>query len=159
MSHPETKQPSRRPRTLAAGTLGLATAGAGLMLALSGTAAAKPAGAIQTQKHDSVLIRIDSGKSYINADRKLSARYHEEFTLYMARGAAKRKGPVTCKPEGKPRPTGPTVRLIVGKDGTEIVGRGAGNTGASGPYHIAKCDLYKVSKSGNTGNTGNTGSD
>jgi hypothetical protein len=156
-SDPTQSRPRRRPGMVAGGTLGLVAVGAGAVLALSGTASAQSRHALQAH-HGTVVVRVDGGRSYITQNGRLIARYHEGFTIFMAHGPAKVKGPVTCRPEGRPRPTGPKVKVLVGRNGTEMYHGGAGNTGTAGAYHLARCEFYKVSKSGHAGNTGNTGS-
>jgi hypothetical protein len=156
MSHSDQNPPrTARPRGIAVTTLGLAGVGAGVLLAMSGTASAKQDYTIKQETHHTVLVKIDSGKSYIDANHRLERSDREGFTIFMAHGKARHPGPVTCKPvPGRPAPSGPTVKVLVGRDGTEVITSSAGNTGARGSYHVAKCFVYKVSKSGNTGNTG-----
>ena len=152
----------RRPRVLAGSTLGLASVGAGLVLALSGSAA-PPAFAITTNGDGSVLVNINRLQSLPAANHKLTAMgIHEQVTIYMATGPAAVSGAVTCTPgpgAGQPRPP---VKVLVGTDGTEVIGSGqsGGNTG-EGTFHLARCtvapDTDTGPGTGNTGNTGNTG--
>ncbi len=93
-------------------------------------------------------------------NRKLTALgTHEQITIYMASGAATVSGPVTCTPgPGAGAPTTP-VKVLVGANGTEVIGSGqsAGNT-AEGSFHLARCTVAPDSDTGpGTGNTGNTG--
>jgi hypothetical protein len=151
-----------RPRVLAGSTLGLAGVGAALVLALSGSAA-PPAFAVTTNGDGSVLVNINRLQSLPAANHKLIAMgIHEQVTIYMATGAAAVSGPVTCTPgpgAGLPRPP---VKVLVGKDGTEVIGarQSAGNTG-EGTFHLDHCTVAPDSDTGpgtgNTGNTGNTG--
>jgi hypothetical protein len=66
----------------------------------------------------------------------------------MGSGPAAVSGPVTCTPEpGIPKQ--PTVKVLVGTDGTEVIN--PGNTGV-GTWHLKSCNL--ASDTGGTGNTG-----
>ena len=151
----------RRPRILAGSTLGLAGVGAGLVLALSGSAA-PPAFAITKEGDGSVLVKL----SYLHNENlpQINSRLtamgtHEQVTIYMAPGAASVDGPVTCAPgPGAGRPN-PPVKILVGTDGTEVIGTGqsAGNT-AAGSFHLDRCTVAPDRDTGpGTGNTGNTG--
>jgi hypothetical protein len=145
-----------RQRVLAGSTLGVAGVGAVLVLALSGSAA-PPAFAITTNGDGSVLVNINRLESLPAANHKLTAMgIHEQVTIYMATGAAATSGPVTCTPgrgAGLPRPP---VKVLVGTDGTEVIGSGetAGNTG-EGTYHLDHCTVAPDADTGaGTGNTG-----
>ena len=148
-----------RPRVLAGSTLGLAGVGAALVLALSGSAA-PPAFAIARSGDGSVLVNINRLQSLPAANHKLTAMgIHEQITVYMATGAAPVSGSVTCTPApGASSPSGPPVKVLVGTDGTEVIGSGqsAGNTG-EGTFHLDHCVVTGDTGSGNTGNAGNTG--
>jgi hypothetical protein len=148
----------RRPRVLAGSTLGLAGVGTALALALG--AASTPAWAVTRSSDGSVLVQINQTKSLPDANRKLTAMgIHEQITIYMAAGTAAVSGPVACTPApGVSNLPGPPVKVLVGKDGTEVIAPGtrAGNTGV-GTWHVAVCNLTGDTGSGNTGNTGNTG--
>ena len=48
---------------------------------------------------------------------------------------------------------GPTVKVLVGTDGTEVITPGTGNTGV-GTWHLASCHLTGDTGTGNAGNTG-----
>ena len=144
-----------RPRVLAGSTLGLACVGAALVLALSGSAA-PPAFAITKEGDGSVLVNINQDTALPAANHKLTAMgIHEQVTIYMATGAAAVSGPVTCTPAPSGSLSGPPLKVLVGKDGTEVIAPGAtaGNTGA-GTWHLAACHLTGDTGSGNTGNTG-----
>ena len=133
-----------RPRLLAGGTLGLAGVSTALVLALGGSAAA-PAFAITKEGDGSVLVKLTA----MGID--------EQVTIYMAIGPAAVSGPVTCTPApGASSPSGPPVKILVGTDGTEVIGPGesAGNTG-EGTFHLDHCVVAGDTGSGNTGNTGN----
>ena len=148
----------RRPRVLAGSTLGLAGVGAGLVLAL-GAATSTPAYAVTTDADGSVLVTINENSALPQANAKLTAMgIHEQVTIYMATGPAAVSGPVTCTPAPGANVSGPPLKVLVGKDGTEVIGSGqsAGNTG-EGTYHLDRCVVTDDSGSGNTGNTGNTG--
>jgi hypothetical protein len=148
-----------RPRVLAGSTLALAGVGAALLLALGGSAA-PPAFAITTNGDGSVLVNINRLESLPAANHKLTAMgTHEQITIYMAPGAGAVSGAVTCTAgpgAGLPKPP---VKVLVGTDGTEVIGSGqsAGNTG-EGTYHLARCTVAPDNDTGRgTGNTGNTG--
>ena len=100
-----------------------------------------------------MLVKINQLKSLPDANRKLTAMgIDEQVTIYMAPGAAAVSGPVTCTPApGVPDLPGPPVKVLVGTNGTEVIG--SGNTGA-GTWHLAACHLTGDTGSGNTGNTG-----
>jgi hypothetical protein len=48
--------------------------------------------------------------------------------------------------------SGPPVKVLVGKDGTEVIapGQSAGNT-AEGSFHMVSCSVAAGTGSGNTG--------
>jgi hypothetical protein len=147
-----------RPRVLAGSTLGLAGIGTALVLALSGSAA-PPAFAITTNGDGSVLVNINRLQSLPAANHKLTAMgIHEQVTIYMAAGAAAVSGAVTCTPAPGANLSGPQLKVLVGKNGTEVIGSGqtAGNTGM-GTYHLDHCVVTGDTGSGNTGSSGNTG--
>jgi hypothetical protein len=163
LAHADRPEPGRssrpRPRVLAGSTLGLAGVGAALVLALSGSAA-PPAFAITTNGDGSVLVNINQDTALPAANHKLTAMgIHEQVTIYMATGAAPVSGPVTCTPgpgAGLPRPP---LKVLVGTNGTEVIGSGqsAGNTGV-GTFHLDHCTVAPDADTGpGTGNTGNTG--
>ena len=147
-----------RPRVLAGSTLGLAGIGAVLVLALGGSAAA-PAFAVTKQDDGSVLVNLNynTDQNLPQVQRKLADMgIHEQLTIHMARGAATISGPVICTPA--PGVSGPTVKVLVGSDGTEVIapGHSAGNT-AEGSFHLDHCVVSSDTGSGNTGSSGNTG--
>jgi hypothetical protein len=147
-----------RPRLLAGSTLGLAGVGAALVLALGGSAA-PPAFAITRSGDGSVLVKLNytSDQNLPQVNRKLAKMgTHEQITIYMAPGAATVSGPVTCSPA--PGASGPSVKVLVGTNGTEIIGEGqsAGNT-AEGSFHLDHCTTTGDTGSANTGNTGTAG--
>jgi hypothetical protein len=142
----------RRPRVLAGSTLGLAGVGAALVLGLGGSTAA-PAFAVTKQDDGSVLVNLnyntDQNLPQVNA--KLAAMgINEQITIRMATGAATVSGPVTCTPASGV--SGPPVKVLVGKDGTEVIapGQSAGNT-AEGSFHMLSCTVSGDTGSGNTG--------
>jgi hypothetical protein len=156
LAHADRPEPGRapllrRPRVLAGSTLGLAGVGTALALALG--AASTPAWAVTRSSDGSVLVQINQTKSLPDANRKLTAMgIHEQITIYMAAGPAAVSGPVTCTPEpGIPKQ--PTVKVLVGTNGTEVINPGTtpGNTGV-GTWHLKSCNL--ASDTGGTGNTG-----
>jgi hypothetical protein len=141
----------RRPRVLAGGTLALAGAGTALALVL-GAVCSTPAWAVTTGSDGSVQVTINQLSALPQANAKLAAMgTHEQVTLSMASGAAAVSGPVTCTPAAGVR--GPAVKVLVGKNGTEVISAANGNTGA-GTWHLASCTLTGDSGSGNSGNTG-----
>jgi hypothetical protein len=148
-----------RPRLFAGGTLGLAGVGAALLLALGGSAAA-PAFAITRSGDGSVLVTINQDTALPQANAKLTAMgIHEQVTIYMASGAAAARGAVACTPGPGAGLPGPPVKVLVGTDGTEVIGAGqsAGNTGV-GTFHLDHCTVAPNSDTGpGTGNTGNPG--
>jgi hypothetical protein len=125
------------------------------MLAL-GAASSTPAWAVTTNADGSVLVTINQNSALPQANAKLTAMgIHEQVTIDVAPGAAAVSGPVTCTPApGVSHLPGPPLKVLVGKDGTEVID--SGNTGA-GTWHLAACHLTGDTGSGNTGNTGNTG--
>jgi hypothetical protein len=148
----------RRPRIVAGSTLGLAGVGAALLLVLGGSAAT-PAFAITKQGDGSVLVKLNYLKdlNLPQVDQRLKELgTHEEITIYMAPGAAAVSGPVTCTPAtGAASPSGPPVKVLVGSNGTEVIGQGqsAGNT-AEGSFHLDRCVVTSDAASSNAGNTG-----
>ena len=107
-----------------------------------------------------MLVNINQLQSLPAANHKLTAMgIHEQVTIYMASGAAAVSGPVACTPgpgAGLPRPP---VKVLVGTDGTDVMGAGqsGGNTG-EGTFHLDHCTVAPNSDTGpGTGNTGNTG--
>lgn len=165
LAHAQRPAPGRasrsRPRVLAGSTLGLAGVGAALLLALGGSAA-PPAFAITKQGDGSVLVKLNyrQNQNLPQVNRRLTALgTHEQITIYMATGAATVSGAVTCTPgPGAGPPTTP-VKVLVGTNGTEVIGSGqsGGNT-AEGTFHLARCTVAPDSDTGpGTGNTGNTG--
>ena len=161
LAHADRPAPSRarrpRPRVLAGSSLAVAGVGAALLLALSGSAA-PPAFAITTNGDGSVLMKINQLQSLPDANHKLTQMgIHEQIALAMAPGAASVSGPVNCAPApGVSDLPGPPVKVLVGTDGTEVIG--SGNTGA-GTWHLASCGVYRgnASLSKLRGYTGNTG--
>jgi hypothetical protein len=151
---------ARRPRVIAGSTLALAAAGTALGLGLTSTSGCTAAGGIRKVVTDaytitdmsngSVLVTINQTQSLPQANQKLTAMgIHEQITIYMASGPAPVSGPVACTPA--PGVSGPPVKVLVGTNGTQVIG--SGNTGA-GTWHLGACSLTGDSGSGNTGNTG-----
>jgi hypothetical protein len=144
-----------RPRVLAGGTLGLAGAAAALTLALSATATA-PAFAVTRNGDGSVTVQINEETALPQANAKLTAMgIHEQVTIYMGTGPATVSGPVSCTPAPGANLPGPPLKVLVGKDGTEVIspGQSAGNTGV-GTWHLARCSVSGGAGSGSTGNSG-----
>ena len=144
----------RRPRVLAGSTLGLAGAGTALMLAL-GPASSTPAFAVTTNGDGSVLVTINQNSALPQANAKLIAMgIHEQVTLYIATGPAAAGGPVSCTPAPGANVSGPPLKVLVGKDGTEVIAPGAtGENTGEGTWHLAACYVHNTG----TGNAGNTG--
>ncbi|MGI8715925.1 MAG: hypothetical protein ACR2NR_22640 [Solirubrobacteraceae bacterium] len=152
---PEPGQPRRRPRVLAVSTLGLAGVGAALVLALSGSAT-PPAYAVTTNGDGSVTVQIDRTSSIVAANNKLAAMgIHEQFGIDMASGPAPVSGAVKCQPKPGESVSGPTVKVLVGKDGTEVIHPATGGNTGVGTFHLAAC--YVSNGTGYTGGTGNSG--
>jgi len=147
-----------RSRLFAGGTLGLAGVGVALLLAVGGSTAA-PAFAVTRDSDGSVLVQLNynADQNLPQVNRKLTAMgTNEQVTIEMATGAAAVSGPVTCTPAAGA--TGPTVKVLVGKDGTEVIapGQSAGNT-AEGSFHLNRCVVTNDAGSSNSGGAGNTG--
>jgi hypothetical protein len=143
----------RRPRIIAGSTLALAGVGTALGLVLTATSAA-PAFAVTQSSDGSVLVTMSQTKSIVDANAQLTKMgIHEGFFVLIASGPATVKGPVTCTPG--PGVSGPTVRVLLGKNGTEVIKPGAtgGNTG-EGTWHIRACHTTDGTGTGSTGNTG-----
>jgi len=152
---PRARRTRARPRILAGGTLGLVGVGAALVLALGGTAATTPAFAITKSNDGSVLVHLNytTDQNLPQVDQKLASMgIHENVGIRMAPGAATISGPVTCTPS--PGVSGPTVKVLVGANGTEVIaaGQSAGNT-AEGSFHLVSCVTSSNTGSGNTGNS------
>src|ERR1700678_2731593 len=120
---------ARRPRILAGSTLALAGAGTALGLVLS-AAGSTPAFAVTRSSDGSILVQINKTNELPAAEAKLAAMgYHEGIVIYMGPGKATVPGPVTCTPA--PGLGGPTVKVLVGTDGTQVIAPGTtgDNTG------------------------------
>ena len=147
----------RRPRVVAGSTLGLAGVGVAVVLTL-GAASSPPAYAVTTNSDGSVTVQINEETDLPQANAKLlSMGTGEQVTIYMARGAATVSGAVACTPQSGE--TGPPVKVLVGKDGTEVIapGQSADNTG-EGTFHLDRCTVASADDTGpGTGNSGNTG--
>jgi hypothetical protein len=151
---------AHRPGLIAGSTLALAAAGTALGLGLTSTSGSTAAGGIRKVVTDaytitdmsngSVLVTINQTEALPQANQKLTAMgIHEQITIHMASGPAPVSGPVACTPA--PGVPGPPVKVLVGTNGTQVIG--SGNTGA-GTWHLGACSLTGDSGSGNTGNTG-----
>jgi hypothetical protein len=153
LAHADRHEPGRarrpRPRVLAGSTLALAGAGAALGVALT-AGASTPAFAVTETGDDSVLVTISQTQALPQANAKLTAMgIHEQIIIDMASGPAAVSGAVTCAPA--PGVSGPQVKVLIGTDGTQVIG--SGNTGA-GTWHLAACHVTGDTGSGNSGNTG-----
>jgi hypothetical protein len=130
----------RRPRVIAGGTLAVAGGGAALALGLTATGGA-PAFAVTTAADGSVQVTISQTLNLPQANAKLAAMgIHEQVAIEMVSGAGTASGPVTCSPA--PGAAGPTVKVLVGTNGNEVIGAVAtkGKPGA-GTWHLASCRL------------------
>ncbi|MGB9183136.1 MAG: hypothetical protein WCB67_03655 [Solirubrobacteraceae bacterium] len=104
-----------------------------------------------------MTVQINRTSSIVAANNKLATMgIHEQFGIDMASGPASVSGAVTCQPKPGESVSGPTVKVLVGTDGTEVVhpGTTGGNTGV-GTFHLAAC--YVSDGTGYTGGTGNSG--
>jgi hypothetical protein len=159
LAHADRPEPGRapllrRPRVLAGSTLALAGAGTALALGLTATGST-PAFAVTTNSDGSVLVQINQNTDLPQANAKLTAMgIHEQVDIRMASGPAATKGPVSCTPE--PGVPGPPLKVLVGKDGTEVIepGTTGDNTGV-GTWHLAACSTFKTGDTGpGSGNSG-----
>jgi hypothetical protein len=148
---------ARRPRVIAGSTLAMAGAGAAIALVLTSTSGTPASAAVTVAKvsDGSILVTLNQpgSKAVSQADQKLRAMgLHEGIVIYMGSGPAAIGGPVTCAPEPG-IPNQPTVKVLVGTNGTEVINPGTtpGNTGV-GTWHLNSCNL--ASDTGGTGNTG-----
>ncbi len=146
-----------RPRVLAGSTLALAGVGTAIALVLTSTSSTPASAAVTVAKvsDGSILVTLNKpgSQAIAQADQKLAAMgLHEGIVIYMGSGPAAASGPVTCTPEPG-IPNQPTVRVLVGTNGTEVINTGTtpGNTGV-GTWHLRSCNL--ASDTGGTGNTG-----
>ena len=158
LAHADRPEPGRtallrRPRVLAGSTLALAGVGTALTLGLT-AATSTPAFAITKSTDGSVQVQINQATSLPQANAKLTAMgIHEQVTIYMKSGPAAAPGPVTCTPA--PGVSGPTLKVLVGKNGSEVIKSGAtGNNTGVGTWSLAKCTTTGDTGSGNSGNTG-----
>jgi len=154
---------SRRPGLIAGGTLALAVGGTALALGLTanGGASAQVGGVrvvtdaytITQSGSGSVLVQINVRQSIVAANAKLSALIKENVVIDNGAGPAPTAGPVTCTP-GEPNMGGPTVKVLLGTNGTEVItpGETGGNTGV-GTWHLIGCSVYPTADMG-TGGTG-----
>jgi hypothetical protein len=160
LAHADRPEPGRapllrRPSVLAGSTLGLAGVGAAIALALG--AASTPAYAVTTNGDGSVLVTINQTSALPQANAKLTAMgIHEQVTIYMATGPATVSGPVSCTPAPGASLPGPPLKVVVGKDGTEVIkpGTTGDNTGV-GTWHLNHCLTFKTGDTGTgSGNSG-----
>jgi hypothetical protein len=157
----------RRPRVIAGGTLALAVAGTALGLGLTSAGGTVAAGStevatdaytITQNSSGSVLVQINRRESIIAANAKLNSMIKEEVVVTTAAGPAPVSGPVTCTP-GEPNMQGPTVKVLLGAHGTQIIAPGTtgGNTGV-GTWHLTACKVFPSADMGTGGTgTGNAG--
>ena len=132
-----------RPRVLAGSTLGLAGVGAALVLALSGSAA-PPAFAITRSGDGSVLVNFNYQHEPESSPGEPQARRNgdprADHDLHGARGGSRQWPGHLYTGAGRSSPSGPPVKVLVGTNGTEVIGQGksAGNT-AEGTFHLDHC--------------------
>lgn len=174
LAHADGPDPGRarrpRRRVLAGSTLGLAGVAAALVIILGGSAT-PPAFAITQKSDGTVFVKVNfGGRNTLQAvDTKLVDEYHETVMINTAPGQSTNPAPIDCAPTadtyapGDPTPSGPRVKLLIGKDNT-FVGTLLGPSGNSGPgtQHLTSCQTYvsyphSNTGSGNSGNTGATG--
>ena len=78
---------------------------------------------------------------------------HEQISIDIGhRRVGLVSGPVICRPVmGASSPSGPPVKVLVGQNGTEVIGSGqsGGNT-AEGSFHLDRCLVTSDTGSGNT---------
>jgi hypothetical protein len=153
----------RRPRVIAAGTLALAVAGTALGLGLTsaggapvaagGTRIVTDAYTITQSSSGSVLVQINQRESINAANAKLKSLVNEEVVVTTVAGPATTRGAVTCT-SGEPNMQGPTVKVLLGADGTQVItpGTTGGNTGV-GTWHLTACRVFPSADMG-TGGTG-----
>jgi hypothetical protein len=152
----------RRLPVFAGSTLGLAGVGAALVLILGGSTA-PPAFAVTRTADGSVLVKLSYAQhqNLPQVNQKLAEMgTNEQIGIVMGSGPAPVGGAVTCTPQ--PGVSGPTVRVLDGTDGTEVIkpGESGGNT-AEGTFHLVSCGVYPAHTSlstlrGYTGNSGNS---
>ena len=165
---PEPGRASRpRRRVLAASTLGLAGVAAALVFVLGGSAT-PPAFAITQKSDGTVFVKVNfGGRNTLEAvDTQLVDKYQETVMINTAPGRSTNLAPIDCAPTadkdapGDPTPSGPRVKLLIGKDNT-FVGTLLGASGNSGPgtQHLTSCQTYISYPHSNTGsdNSGHTG--
>ncbi|HEX3833090.1 MAG TPA: hypothetical protein VHW04_14035 [Solirubrobacteraceae bacterium] len=174
----------RGPRVLAGSSLGLAGVGVAVLLALSGSTGTSAAYAITQKSDGTVFVKLNFGghNTLMAADTKLVDEYHETVMIKTAPGRSTNPAPIDCAATadqyapGDPTPSGPRVKLLIGKDNT-FVGPLVGPMGNSGlgTEHLVSCQTYvSAPNSGRSpggthrvrttelntgsGNSGNTGS-
>lgn len=165
---PEAAPFLRRPGVLAGGTLVLAAAGTavGLLVGAGGVTPAAPSPqpaalptatlptaathapatytvSVSKTTDGAVLIRLSKFEGISDANAKLAKMgIKEQIGLYMGTGPARVPGPVTCTtgPGAHLPPDAPKVRILIGDNGTEVIGPGetVGNTGV-GTWHLISC--------------------
>ena len=145
-----------RPRVLAGSTLALAGAGAAIALVLTSTSSTPASAAVTVAKvsDGSILVTLNKpgSQAVAQADQKLAAMgFREGIVIYMGSGPAAASGPVTCTPEPG-IPNQPTVKVLVGTNGTEVINPGTPDNTGVGTWHLKSCSL--ASDTGGTGNTG-----
>jgi hypothetical protein len=100
-------------------------------------------------------VELNQNSALPQVNAKLTAMgIDEQVNIQMESGPAAVAGPVTCTP--KPGAPGPTVKILDGADGTEVIAPGTtgGNTGV-GTWHLGACWTFKTGDSGpGTGNSG-----
>lgn len=158
---------TRHPGLIASGTLALAIGGTALAVGLTSAGGAPaggaPAGTTQvrtaaftiTKSSDgTVLLRLNRYSSIYTINQKLASMgLREGVAINMGTGPAPVPGPVSCTRD--PGASGPAIKVLDGKNGTEVNGPGttADNTG-EGVFHVISCEITPSNAGGGTGNTG-----
>jgi hypothetical protein len=113
----------RRPRVLAGSSLGLACAGAAVLVALSGTAATSPAFAITRHDDGSVLVQLNHQEDIGQANQKLTAMgINEQITLYLNSTPTDAAAPGDCIPGPGAGVPNPPIRVVVNTDNADNTG-------------------------------------
>jgi hypothetical protein len=122
------------------------------VLALGGSSAT-PAFAVTQEADGAVLVHLSLEQNLPQVNAKLAALgTGEQVTIVEAPGAATASGPVRCTPATAASPAGPTVQILQGSDGTEVIGLGqtGDNTGV-GTWHLVSCTTSAAGAAGNSG--------
>jgi hypothetical protein len=125
----------RRPRLWAGSSLGLAGAGAAVLVALSGTAATSPAFAITRHDDGSVLVQLNHQEDIGQANRKLTAMgINEQITLYLNSTPTDAAAPGDCIPGPGAGAPNPPIRVVVNTDNADNTGTARALVCLVGPH-------------------------